>query len=253
MISAAGSPGGTGSGDTPEGLLRSAVRRELVDVLADLGPEHRAEGLSAAELAEHVGLHVTTVRFHLTRLLEGGLIASHSVPTPGAGRPTKRYRTLPEVAPEAPERPHELLARLLTESFGARHEDGSPLRPEEAGARWARRQAATDAAGGFPTDTAVPWWAVVTALVDVLRAWGYHPDVGTEEGGHTTRIDLVGCPFIELARSHPDVACGIHSGLIRGTLDRLGEEDARMTLEPFVGPNRCRALVTTPTAPGGTT
>lgn len=253
MVSAAGSPGGTGAGDTPEGLLRSAVRRELVDVLADLPPERRADGLSAAELAVHVGLHVTTVRFHLTRLLEGGLIASQSVPTPGAGRPTKRYRSLP---PEAPERPHELLARLLTESFGARHGDGSPLRPEEAGARWARRQAPADAAGQGPTDTTVPWWAVVTALVDVLRAWGYHPDLGSEEGGRTARIDLVGCPFIELARSHPDVACGIHRGLMRGTLDRLGEEDARMTLEPFVGPNRCRALVTTPadpSAPGGST
>ncbi len=247
MVSAAGSPGGTGSGDTPEGLLRSAVRRELVDVLADLPPERRSTGLSAAELAEHVGLHVTTVRFHLTRLLEGGLIASHSVPTPGAGRPTKCYRTLPTATPDAPERPHELLAQLLTESFGARHGDGSPLRPEEVGARWAHAHFSADGAG------AARGWAAIESLLHVLTTWGYHPDVGVEDGGGTTRIDLVGCPFVELARSHPEVACGIHAGLIRGTLDRLGEAEARMTLELFVGPNRCRALVTTPTAPGGTT
>ena len=250
MVSAAGSPGGTGTGDTPEGLLRSGVRRELVDALADLPPERQSTGMGAAELAEHVGLHVTTVRFHLTRLIEGGLIASHTVPTPGAGRPTKRYRTLHAALEEEPDRPHELLARLLTESFGARHGDGSPLRPEESGARWAHAHVPADGAGG------ARGWAAIESLLGVLTAWGYHPDVGVEDGGRTTRIDLVGCPFIELARSHPEVACGIHRGLVRGTLDRLGEEDARMTLEPFVGPNRCRVLVTVPaapTAPGGRT
>lgn len=75
--------------------------------------------------------------------------------------------------------------------------------------------------------------------------WGYTPSVRTEDTGRTARIDLLGCPFIDLAKAHPEVACGIHRGLIRGSLEVLGEHDTEITLEPFVGPTHCLAHVTT--------
>ena len=53
--------------------------------------------------------------------------------------------------------------------------------------------------------------------------------------------------FLDLARNNPAVVCGIHRGLIAGSLERLGENGARVSLEPFVGPTTCLAHITTTT------
>ncbi|WEV79537.1 helix-turn-helix domain-containing protein [Janibacter cremeus] len=235
--------GSTGSGDTGAGLLRSAVRREIVATLANLPGPQRTEGLSARELGDLVGLHVTTVRFHLAQLVEGGLLTSRSVRTAGAGRPTKKYL----VAPGSLDRPLEayrLLATLLTETFGATDADGRPLDPEQVGISWAREHV-PHPEDPAPARTAGEWLSTVGRLVDTLRVWGYTPSVRTEDTGRTARIDLLGCPFIDLAKAHPEVACGIHRGLIRGTLEVLGERDTDITLEPFAVPTHCLAHVTT--------
>nr|WP_221935685.1 helix-turn-helix domain-containing protein [Janibacter cremeus] len=225
-------------------MLRSAVRRDIVDTLANLPGPQRTEGLSARELGDLVGLHVTTVRFHLTQLVEGGLLTSRSVRTPGAGRPTKKYVVAAGSLDRLPLQAYRLLATLLTETFDARHADGRHLGPEEVGIAWAQEHVAHPDAPA-PARTAGEWSSTVGRLVDTLRVWGYTPSVRTEDSGRTARIDLVDCPFIQLARAHPEVACGIHRGLIRGTLDVLGERDAEVSLEPFVGPTHCLAHVTT--------
>lgn len=241
------------------GLLRSAVRRDLVDTLANLPADRREEGLSAQELGELVGLHVTTVRFHLERLVAGGLLTSHSVRSPGAGRPSKKYVIAPGSL-EAPQRDEAYvrLAELLTEAFTARTEDGSPLIPEQAGAAWAHEHAArllTESPMSEPATSPGAWLAKVGRMIDVLRDWGYTPELRTSGEGRTADIDLVGCPFIDLARNRPEVVCGVHRGLMRGTLEVLGERDAELSLTPFVEPTRCTAHVTTrtPFAPRGGT
>lgn len=244
--------------ETSAGLLRSAVRRDIVDTLANLPADQREIGLRAQELGEVVGLHVTTVRFHLTQLVDAGLLESHAVRSTGAGRPSKKYRlaagSMDDVSSEES---YRRLAQLLAESFGARHDDGTPLTPEEVGAAWAHRRGATsDPAADRQASTAGEWLAKVGLMIDVLRDWGYTPNLRTEDAGRTVEIEISSCPFLPLAKNNPEVACGVHRGLMRGTLDRLGEPDAEFSLVPFVDPNRCLAHITTRAnlAPrGGTT
>lgn len=237
--------GGPPAGASGAGLLRSAVRRDIVDTLANLPGPRRLEGLSARELGELVGLHVTTVRFHLTQLIEGGILTTHAVRSPGAGRPTKKYLVAPGSLEQVPDaQSHRLLATLLAETFHVRHDDGRALTPEEVGAAWARRHVGTDP-GARPARTAGEWLSAVGRMIDVLQEWGYTPNLRTDNSGRTVRIDLVGCPFLSLARTQPEVVCGIHRGLMRGTLDAFGEHDAELSLEPFVDQHHCLAHVTT--------
>lgn len=236
--------GSADPGPSGTGLLRSAVRRDIVDTLANLPEPERAEGLSARELGDLVGLHVTTVRFHLTQLIEGGLLTSRSEHTAGVGRPTKKYLVAPGSFHTVDDTSYRLLATLLTETFDARDAEGRPLGPEEVGAVWARNHADAPATPE-PARTPGQWLSAIGRLVDTLRTWGYTPNVRTENSGRTVRIDLINCPFIDLARLHPEVTCGIHRGLIRGTLDALGEHDVEVSLDPFVSPTHCLAHVTT--------
>jgi len=256
--SGAGAPEGRERDDAGAGLLRSAVRRDLVDTLANL-PSTQRDGLTAQELSGRVGLHVTTVRFHLEQLVDAGLLASHSVRSPGAGRPSKKYLVAPGSL-DAPPREESLtrLAELLAQSFTGRTPDGDALTPEQAGAAWAHAHAADligQVATTDPATTAGAWLSKVGAMVDVLRSWGYTPAVRTQDDGRTADVDIVRCPFLDLARDRPEVVCGVHRGLMRGTLEVLGEQDAEFSLTPFVEPTRCTAHVTTrtPFAPAGGT
>ena len=71
-------------------VLASPVRRDIMDTLANLPlspspgqPWTRRGGLTAAALASRLGLHVTTIRFHVDQLVRAGLLAR---PAPGTSR-----------------------------------------------------------------------------------------------------------------------------------------------------------------------
>lgn len=251
---------GTGPDSSGVGLLRSAVRRDIVDQLRQLMGAARTEGLSAREIGERVGLHVTTARFHLTQLVDAGILTDHTARTPGAGRPTKRYAIAPSaVGVAGDDAGHRVLAELLVEAM-ASPEGLAGRDPEDIGAAWARQHALESTGrtddGRTPAATPGEWLGKIGALVDVLRAWHYSLDLRMENSGRSARIDLLGCPFRALALEHREIVCGIHRGLMRGTLDVVGEQAAELTLTPFVEPEQCVALVTTSadfTPTGGTT
>ena len=239
----------------PLDVLASPVRREIVDTLAHLphlapaDEPTRSSGLTAADLAERLHLHVTTVRFHLDRLEQAGLVASQDERV-GVGRPRRRFTLLPgqlaEVtAPDA----YRLLAEVLAGAMAS----GASVDADEAGRRWALDHAAqlvgVEASSENTRRARTPgaWLAKVGAVLDVLDLWGYEPTVTTKDSGRTAELCLHRCPLRQLAIDNPAVACGVHRGVIRGTLEALGERDATVSLVPFVTPDLCVASVTAPT------
>lgn len=224
-------------------LLTSAVRREIVDALANLGNEDG--GMSAAALAELLELHVTTVRFHLEQLVAAGLVNVESRRGAGAGRPTKMYTVAPgRLDIGAASEAYRILLELLTEAFASANA-GTVLTPEQAGRRWAQNR--IPASGEQPASTAGSWLAKVGHMLDHLSDWGYAPEVVTIDNGHTVEITLQECPFLELAHTNPQVVCGVHRGLIAGSMEQMGEVDLMVSLEPFTGPETCLARITTRT------
>lgn len=226
-------------------LLNSPVRRALVDTLAtsaDAHPDH--PGVTAAELADAHDLHVTTVRFHLDQLVAAGLVDAHFERPTRAGRPRKLYSlaagTIDPISATESDA-YKALAELLTTTF-ARAVAGA-ITPAEAGQEWARRHIRRVGAG--PARSPGQWLSKLGRMVDVLRAWGYTPQLTTSDDGREVAVALVDCPFLDLARDNPAVVCGIHRGLIAGAMSQLGEERTEVSLEPFIEPNRCLAHIRT--------
>lgn len=262
-------------------LLRSDVRRALYEHLADLPepPEddHRPHGRSAQELADVVGLHLTTVRFHLDQLVAAGLLTSVQAPPAGAGRPRKLY-AVPGVRLTAPSDPEALEAyAALSEIVGravprgtnadeagadvpdqltihpveAGPLDQTPAILEQSGRQWARDHVARLAhrvEDSAPATTPGAWLGKVGAVIDLLVGWGHAPAVRTAAGAREVDIILRDCPFLALAKDSPQMVCGVHRGLLRGALDALGEESAELDLQPLVDHRTCRAhlSITTP-------
>src|SRR5690606_28270603 len=156
----------------------------------------------------------------------------------GVGRPSKKYvlreELLGETARQQPaEGPYQVLAGLLASAMSAG--ESEQLTPEQAGARWARHRADTAPVGTTGTV------GKVEEVIELLAEWGYTPEAEQVEGAAAVDVTLRDCPFLDLARAHPDVVCGVHRGLLRGALTAVGEPDARVSLQPFVGPDICRA------------
>lgn len=232
-------------------VLASPVRRSLMEVLDSLpvtaceGTPTRSSGLTAADLAARLHLHVTTVRFHLDRLAGAGLVQGRDERA-GVGRPRKMWTAA------APLRPapggYALLAAVLADAMAS----GDAPSAEEAGRRWALEHA-SDLVGASVVEQAAispgVWLAKVGAVVDVLDRWGYNPTVTVENQGRSASVCLSDCPLLELALANPAVACGVHRGLIVGTLEALHETESAVTLDAFAEPNLCVATITRPESP----
>ncbi len=201
--------------------LASPTRRHLLKLL------QVAEGArDVHDLGQAVGLHPSTVRFHLETLRHAGLVTRQTHPHPGIGRPRTAYTA---AAPARTDAGYERLARLLTANLSETSQDPS-ARAESIGGQWAQQLILAPAGAGATMDEAA------TQVSGVFGQLGFEPEMRT--AGESRQIALHACPFRAAAREHPEVVCAVHLGLLRGTLERLGASAASRLL-PFVEPELC--------------
>ncbi len=222
-----------------------STRAAVVELLSGPASDARlpAPELTAADVGAALGIHVTTARFHLERLVAAGTLVT-AQRRRGVGRPRKVYALAAAHGPGLAGR--EALASftgLLTSAWSLAR-DGVPMAPEDAGVRWVAGRTATDAPPPPAATTPGAWLGKVGLAVDLLDEWGYEPEVRTSDRGRTVELTLHDCPFLAMAREHPDVVCSIHRGLVRGTLAAVGEPDAEIGLTPFVTDRSCIARLT---------
>jgi predicted ArsR family transcriptional regulator len=166
--------------------------------------------LSASELAERLSLHPNTVRPHLDRMREAGLVEVEPIHRGTVGRPQLRYSLAPGAPGLGLDPPaHTLLAGLLAalaEQLG-----GDGLDAANLGRRWG-----TDANSRRQTGR-----GCLAALVAELDRLGFDPvqsELGTGDGGRRVRVDFLHCPFRELAEAYPELVCHLHRGIVEGLL-----------------------------------
>jgi predicted ArsR family transcriptional regulator len=194
--------------------------RTRLDVLKTLGDNTRyaiylelarsPRPLATSEVAETLGLHPNTVRPHLERMREVGLLESRTDTRGAVGRPQKLY----QLAPDAPSLGLEpavfpMLARMLLELAADAGVDGEPA--AEAGRQQGRRLAHRGASAALPCGDAA------VAMLDEL---GFDPAVLAD--GDELTVGFGHCPFADLARSNPDLVCSLHRGLLEGFVDEVG-------------------------------
>lgn len=223
--------------------------------------EHEG-AVDAVELASQIGVHVSTVRFHLDALCDDGAIMRTRLNRPGAGRPRTGYLAIEERVD------YRTLADVLATELGQTVQTRA-RRAQHAGHEWAVRMAASRSAlidGGERTpesdaDDALDHAAARTT--DAFARMGFGPELVSAVGPSTPSsagsggpagereriIRLHACPVRDLARSHPEVVCGVHRGLLQGLLDTSAAEGngkphrpaISAHLEPFVEPELCVA------------
>lgn len=166
--------------------------------------------LATAEIAESLGLHVNTVRPHLERMREVGLLDVAPDHRGGPGRPQHRYSLAadaPSLGLEPPVFP--AVARMLLGT--AARAGAAPDDAAAAGRDHGEAEAATVAPGTPCAD----------AVVAMLTRLGFDPARVDGEDGSTT-VGFAHCPFQSLAEANPDLVCALHRGVVEGFVDRVG-------------------------------
>lgn len=214
-------------GDAPApGDRRGGRRAQVLDALQRSGGP-----VAVDELADRLGLHVNTARFHLEHLVRAGDAERTNQSRTTPGRPRTLYRAVR--SPSSGRRSYRLLAEILAGSLAA--ESGTPsVAGRAAGRSWGRSMVERPPRGSRPSA------ATATAgLVEVLDEIGFAPESVTV--GRRRRLVLHHCPFLEAAQRNPEVVCAVHLGLMEGVLDELRAPVVADKLEPFVTPELCVA------------
>ena len=211
-------------------------RADVLDMLrAADGP------LGVREVAQRIGLHPNTARFHLEALVEAGMAVRETEDREMPGRPRIGYRAATDGP--AGRRRYRLLAEMLTSLIaGTMPEPGSAA--EDAGREWGAYLA--EQPPPYQRLTAEEALAKLTAIMEEL---GFAPQAEADgEGQH--RLCLRRCPFREVAQHHQDIICSLHLGLMRGALARMRAPVTADRLDPFVEPSLCVARLTERDNPG---
>jgi predicted ArsR family transcriptional regulator len=165
--------------------------------------------LSTSDVAESLGLHANTVRPHLERMRDVGLLESRPDTSGAVGRPQKLYSLAPDAPSLGLEPPvFPMLARMLLSMAATAGIDGETA--ADAGRDEGRRMAHRVPAVAPCVDAAV-------AMLDEL---GFDPARVDHDG--TADVAFTHCPFADLAEAQPDLVCSLHRGMLEGFVDEVG-------------------------------
>jgi predicted ArsR family transcriptional regulator len=213
-------------------LLDEPKRRQLYDlVVASRAPVGRDQAAAASGMSRELAA------FHLDRLVAAGMLVAEyrrlgERRGPGAGRPAKLYRPAArDVAISFPPRAYDSAAGILAEALERldAESDGAAMVAVADAARGRGEAVGLEArrnAGPRPGRRRLH-----QALVELLRAGGYAPEVAAATG----RIRLGSCPYDGLAADHRDLTCGMNVSWATGVLEGLGSARLAARLAPAAG------------------
>lgn len=179
---------------------RYAIYEELV---------RAATPRSTGEVAAALGLHPNTIRPHLERMRDAGLLTVQVDSRGSVGRPQHRYAVSSEAPSLGIEPPaYPLLAGLLANVAAAEAPPADQV--ASVGARHGRVLA--QSAPGVPCGE---------GLNVAMQELGFAPAASSEDS-HSSTIRFTECPYRRMAEAFPDLVCQLHRGMVQGYVDEKG-------------------------------
>jgi predicted ArsR family transcriptional regulator len=187
--------------------------------------------MTIIEIAEVLGVHPNTVRFHLDSLVGDGQVEQVEPGRKGPGRPPLMFQAVRQMD-RGGTRHYKLLAEIL--SLGLAADEDPSAKALAAGRAWGQKVEAGLAAEAQEATASAD--DSIERLVDLLDELGFAPEVRGEK-----LVGLRHCPFLELAETGSKVVCPVHLGLMQGALETWSAPVTVDRLEPFVEPDLCLA------------
>ena len=205
--------------------LSEPVRRDLY-----LFVERSEIAVSRDEAAAALWIGRSLAAFHLDKLLEAGLLATHyrrlsGRAGRGAGRPAKLYQASRRpLQLSLPQREFELLGDLLAaglESEGGLDRHAAiPTAAREHGLRLGER--ARRRLRGRSTAL-----RLAQCVERVLDGLGFQPALATDSRGSHLEMRLTNCPFRPLSTQHTGIVCHTNLAFVGGIVEGVAADELR--------------------------
>jgi predicted ArsR family transcriptional regulator len=187
--------------------------------------------VSVREMSRRLSLHPNTLRPHLRRLEEAGLVTREIRKGSSVGRPQTLYSM---GATEGSERgDYRLLAEMLC---GVVRGKRAVAQAQELARQWGSYLVAQ---GGPKPGVRLPDRRNMALLQEALARAGFEPRFRRGIGS-TVEVTLRDCPFRDLADDYRDLVCTLHRGLVEGMLGGLKPSLALKEFKPFAERGICR-------------
>lgn len=190
--------------------------------------------VSVRELSTRLSLHPNTLRPHLRRLEEAGLVRREARKgSATVGRPQTLYAAVDRQDEQG--RDYRLLAEILSGLVtGARARDRAAGLARE----WGQYLAVQ---GGPKPGTRLPARRNLAVLQEAMAQAGFDPRFRRAARG-SVEVSLRDCPFRDLLDDHRDLVCAIHRGLVEGMLGALKPRLELVSFEPLAERTVCRLV-----------
>jgi predicted ArsR family transcriptional regulator len=177
--------------------------------------------VSVRELAARLSLHPNTLRPHLRRLEDAGLVSSEARKGSAVGRPQVLYAAIDRGDREG--RDYRLFADVVSGLLGG-------ARQRERAFEMAREWGVYLMGRGVPRPgSRRPAGPNLAALQEALADAGFDPRF-RRRSRNVVEISLRSCPFRDLVDDHRELACSVHRGLLEGM---LGAAHPRLRMTDF--------------------
>jgi predicted ArsR family transcriptional regulator len=190
--------------------------------------------VSVRELSTRLSLHPNTLRPHLRRLEEAGLVRREARKgSATVGRPQTLYAAVDRQDEQG--RDYRLLAEILSGLV-----TGTRARDRAAGLarEWGQYLAVQ---GGPKPGTRLPARRNLAVLQEAMAQAGFDPRFRRAARGFV-EVSLRDCPFRDLLDDHRDLVCAIHRGLVEGMLGALKPPLELVSFEPLAERTVCRLV-----------
>ncbi|MGH2557192.1 MAG: helix-turn-helix transcriptional regulator [Actinomycetota bacterium] len=187
--------------------------------------------VSVREMSRRLSLHPNTLRPHLRRLEEAGLISREIRKTASVGRPQTMYSIHETQGQEG--RDYRLLAEMLC---GIVRGQRALHQAQELARQWGSYLVAQ---GGPKPGVRLPARRNLAMLQEAMAKAGFEPRF-RREGQAAIEVTLRDCPFRDLADDYRDLVCTLHRGLIEGMVAGLKPPLAIKEFRPFAERGLCR-------------
>jgi predicted ArsR family transcriptional regulator len=190
-----------------------------------------ARPVSIREMSRRLSLHPNTLRPHLRRLEEAGLVSREIRKTASVGRPQTLYSVREAEVEEG--RDYRLLAEMLCGLLRGRR---AMEQARDLAAQWGSYMVAQ---GGPKPGIRLAPGRNLAVLQEALSKAGFDPRF-RRGAGSSIEVTLRDCPFRDLADDHRELVCTLHRGLIEGMLGGLKPPLSLQEFTPFAERGICR-------------
>lgn len=192
--------------------------------------------VSVREMSRRLAVHPNTLRPHLRRLEEAGLVRHEVRKGDGVGRPQMLYVGVEPAGDEG--RDFRLLSEML---LGTIHTERQLARAAELARGWGEYLVSRDAP---KPGVRLPDRKNLAVLQSAMDRAGFEPRFRRQ--GAAVEVAFRRCPFRELVDDHREVVCALHRGLLEGMLAGLRPPLELRELKPFVERGVCRLRAAPP-------